>query len=118
MLKLVSSSLRKLSKITNSGPVQSAAVCVTAGAVGIIAGRKNDCKKTPIAALTSGVVLNLVGLHSIGDGNLGAGAALLGYCRGAGSQSSPGLAQNQPAPTAVRRPVAPPQKKKRRFFGF
>ncbi len=113
MLKLRSNSIvRKIGNIVNSGPVQSAAVSGTAASIGIIAGHRNDCKRTPVVALAAGAVANMIGLHGIGDGSMAAGASLLGYCRGAGNQKTPALA---PVPV----PVAPPKpKKKKSFFGF
>jgi hypothetical protein len=75
--------LRKAAHVLESGPARSTAISAVAGGVGLLAGKREDAKKVPIAALGVGVALNVFGLHTLGDGSMAGGATILGYRMGA-----------------------------------
>ena len=66
-----------------NGAPRSAAIAATAGTVGLVAGKLEDCRKTPLVALAAGAGLQLVGLHTLGDGAMSGAATLVGYRMGA-----------------------------------
>jgi hypothetical protein len=75
--------LQKAARALESGPARSSAISATSGAVGLIAGKREDARKVPIIAVVAGAGLNVMGLHTIGDGAMAGGATILGYRMGA-----------------------------------
>lgn len=75
--------LRRAAHVLESGPARSTAISAVSGGVGLLAGKREDAKKVPIAAVAAGVALNFVGLHTLGDGAMAGGATILGYRVGA-----------------------------------
>jgi len=65
------------------GAARSTAISVTAGSVGLVAGKREDAKKVPIAAIAVGALAKLGHFHTIGDGLMAGGATLIGYKVGA-----------------------------------
>jgi hypothetical protein len=65
------------------GAARSTAISVTAGTVGLVAGKREDAKKVPVAALVVGAAAKLGGFHTLGDGAMAGGATLIGYKIGA-----------------------------------
>lgn len=74
--------LRKARNALEHGPARSGAITAVSAGVGIAAGKRGDMKKVPLIAVGTGVALNLVGYHTLGDGALGGGLALIGYKHG------------------------------------
>jgi hypothetical protein len=65
------------------GPARTTAISVTSSLVGLTAGKREDAKKVPIAALAVGVLAKVGHFHTIGDGLMSGGATILGYKIGA-----------------------------------
>jgi len=80
MLRLSS---RGIFKTLESGPARSVAISAASGAVGLTAGKLEDARKTPLVAVAGGAALQLVGLHTLGDGAMAGGASIIGYRTGA-----------------------------------
>jgi hypothetical protein len=97
-----------------SGPARSTAISVAAGTVGLVAGKREDAKKVPIAAIALGALAKVGRFHTIGDGLMSGGATLIGYRVGARmarkerprSPEMPRMPASAP-PVAQRRPQAP-----------
>ena len=99
-----------------TGTARSVAISTTAGGVGLAAGKREDAKKVPIAAIALGLLAKAGRFHTIGDGLMSGGATLLGYRFGARMARKerprspemprmPGSAPARPAaPMAQRRP--------------
>jgi len=84
MLHLTSRGLLHSAKhALEHGAPRSVAISTTAGLVGLAAGKREDARKTPIAAAAVGVLAQLGGFHTIGDGLMGGGATIIGYRMGA-----------------------------------
>lgn len=105
MLHLTSHGLRGLAHKLESGPARSIAISAAAGAVGLAAGKLEDAKKTPLVAVGVGAGLTLLGLHTLGDGAMSGGAAIVGYRMGArmGKRRAAPVAQVIPGTPTVRR---------------
>jgi hypothetical protein len=83
-LKLTASNVLHHAKhALESGPARSTAISTTAGAVGLVAGKREDAKKVPIAAIAVGALAKVGRFHTIGDGLMAGGATLIGYKVGA-----------------------------------
>ena len=84
MLHLTASNVLHHAKhALETGAARSTAISVTAGTVGLVAGKREDAKIVPIAALVVGAAAKLGGFHTIGDGAMAGGATLIGYRVGA-----------------------------------
>jgi hypothetical protein len=95
--------LNRAKQALEHGPARSGAIMATASGVGLVAGKRGDMNRAPLAAVGTGVALNLLGFHTLGDGTLAGGLCLLGYKRGArsadvGGPSVAALAAPAPAP--------------------
>ena len=75
--------LRRAKDALESGVGRTTAITAVSGGVGLLAGKREDAKKVPIAAVIAGAGLNVVGLHTLGDGAMSGGATLIGYRMGA-----------------------------------
>lgn len=112
--------LGKARRALESGPARSAAISAVSGGVGLISGKREDAKKVPLVAVGAGVVLNLVGLHTLGDGALAGGANIFGYRFGArmARKAAGGVSPGMPAaPHAARGNVTPGRPVVRRHRG-
>lgn len=99
--------------IETSQTVRSAAICSTAAAVGLAAGRSRKVRKAPPLALVGGgALLSFMGMTGVGDGLAAAGATVLGYRYG----STGRFTKPKPAPVAVvpGAPAAGPRRARRR----
>lgn len=103
MLHLTSSSLRQIRDKLEHGPQRTAAISVISGSVGLIAGKLEDARVTPLAAIGAGTALQLAGFHTLGDGAMAGGAAILGYRLGAKRKKSAPTAQVIPGNPRVTR---------------
>jgi hypothetical protein len=84
MLHLTARSvLHHVKNTLETGAARSAAIGTTAGTVGLVAGKREDAKKVPIAAIAVGVLAKVGHFHTIGDGLMSGGATLIGYRVGA-----------------------------------
>jgi hypothetical protein len=93
------------------GPARSGAIMATSAGVGLVAGKRGDMRKAPMAAVGTGIALNVFGFHTLGDGALAGGLCLLGYQDGARSASEGGPTV---AALAAPAPAARPQNPRRR----
>ena len=103
--------LRRAKNALESGVGRTTAITAVSGGVGLLAGKREDAKKVPIAAVVAGAGLNLVGLHTLGDGAMSGGATLIGYRMGAkwarkAAQKKMGIPAASPAgrPALAQRP--------------
>lgn len=103
--------LRRAKNALEHGPARSGAIMTVSAGVGMVAGKQGDMKKVPLYAAGTGVALNLLGFHTLGDGALGGGLALLGYNRGAKMGARQTVAAMPTAP--ARLPAAAPAGKRR-----
>ena len=85
MLHLTASNVLHHAKhaLERDGAARSTAIATTAGVVGLVAGKREDARITPVAALVVGAAAQFGGFHTIGDGFMSGGATLLGYKVGA-----------------------------------
>lgn len=84
MLHLTSHGLlAHASRGTQHGLGRSSAIAATSFAVGLAAGKLEDARVTPIAAVGIGFLASAAGLPAFGDGAMGGGAAIFGYKLGA-----------------------------------
>ena len=101
-----------------TGTARSVAISTTAGAVGLAAGKREDARKVPIAAIALGALAKVGHFHTIGDGLMSGGATLIGYKVGARMARKerprspemprmPGAAPARPIAAQQRRPMAP-----------
>ena len=111
--------LHKAKHAIESGPARTTAIITTAGGVGLIAGKREDARKVPIAALVGGAGLKFLGFHTLGDGAMSGGATMLGYRMGArmarkaatSAPASPALPAG-PRPAVARGPQHPQHRRR------
>lgn len=104
--------LRRAKNALEHGPARSGAIMAVSAGVGMVAGKQGDMKKVPLYAAGTGVALNLIGLHTLGDGALSGGLALLGYNRGAKMGARQTVAA-MPTAAPARLPAAAPAGRRR-----
>lgn len=102
MLHLTKNLLHKAKNALEHGAPRSTAISAVAGGVGLAAGKREDARKVPVAAMIGGAALKLFGFHTLGDGALAGGATILGYRTGAR------MARKQAAPQLPAGPAARP----------
>lgn len=99
--------LHKAKHALESGPARSTAISVVSGGVGLVAGKREDAKKVPIAAIAVGLLAKVGRFHTIGDGLMAGGGTILGYKFGA-KLARKEAQKNLPAmPSPQARPSAP-----------
>lgn len=120
MLHLTARNILRHAKHTlESGTARSVAISTTAGTVGLVAGKREDAKKVPIAAIALGLVAKAGHFHTIGDGLMSGGATLLGYRTGARlarkerprSPEMPRMPASAPARPVAAAAAAPAQRR-------
>lgn len=103
--------LRRAKNALEHGPARSGAIMAASAGVGVVAGKKGDMHTIPWYAAGTGVALNLVGLHTLGDGAMSGGLTLLGYKTGAKMANKAAAAPVAAAPAPAARPGLPGKKR-------